>query len=306
MKRPAAVHLRCAICEAASPEAYELLYSLPGYEVVRCESCGLLFVNSLFDVKEKEGGEVYASTVYADIATTLRERFKEDIEELARLLPVGKLLDVGCGYGYFLSVAREAGWEVTGVEINKRLVDWLRQEKGINAFAGILEAQAFADEGFDAVTMFNIIEHLLYPSATLREVNRILKVGGILLLEAPTEDGLMKKLGALLYHLTGGRFTLMIRGAYQKGGHHHGFSRKSITLILKKNGFRVSRVRGRMSPFIEFMRKELLDASPSMKLVKSVAVPVIWGASKLLGMENRMVVCAQKIKEIDQPLNTAL
>ncbi len=291
---PAQVVLPCAICDSKTPSNYDLLFELGDYEVVKCRKCGLVYVNALFEEVKRASGKVYASEIYAHIGKTLLRRFSEDIKKIGSLSAKGSILDIGCGYGYFLTLAQENGWDCTGVEINQELVTYLNSEKGLHVRVGSLSEQHFAQESFDVVTLFNLIEHLLYPAEALSEVNRVLKKGGLLVIETPTEDGLFKKIAAFLYRATNGRFKVMIRGAYQKGGHHFGFSRKSLRTMLEKHGFEILSVEGRMSPFSEFLQKEILRASLPVKIVKLIAIPILWVLSEALSMQNRMIVYSRK------------
>lgn len=291
---PAQIVLPCAICNSKSPSNYDLLYELHDCDIVKCRTCGLVYVNALFEEVKKVAGKVYASEIYEQIGKTLLRRFAVDIQRIESLSGKGRILDVGCGYGYFLTLAKEHGWDCSGVEINQELVNYLNTNKGLQVRCGTLGEQKFDANSFDVVTMFNLIEHLLYPAEALSEVYRILRKGGLLVIETPTEDGLFKKIAAFLYKLTSGRFKTMARGAYQKGGHHFGFSRQSIRTILEKHGFEILSIEGRMSPFVEFMKKEILGASLPMKIVKVLVIPVLWGISEAFSMQNRMIVYARK------------
>lgn len=288
--------LACDICQSKSLSHYDLLYQMRDCEIIQCKLCGLVFVNALFDETIHAYGEVYASEIYEQVGPALLKRFAADLATIEKFVSVGKILDLGCGYGYFLSLAQKRGWDAEGVEINRNLVAYLNQEKGLRVFPGPLQDLHLQEESFDVITMFNIIEHFLHPSTVLAEVTRLLKDDGLLVLETPTEDGLFKKLADFLYKVTGGKFILMIQGAYQKGGHHFGFSRKSIKRILEKHGFEIISVDGRVSPFKEFLGKELLHTPLYLKGVKLFVVPILWALSRVLRLENRMIVYARKKK----------
>jgi SAM-dependent methyltransferase len=76
-------------------------------------------------------------------------------------------------------------WDVHGVEINGEVAEFARRRYGIDIVPGTLEAVAYPAAFFDAVTMWDVLEHLHDPSATLREIHRILKPGGILVVRVP-------------------------------------------------------------------------------------------------------------------------
>lgn len=97
--------------------------------------------------------------------------------KLCRIPPYrhdGKILDVGCGNGSYLSHLKELGWEAYGVEIVQQAVEIVRKQFGIDAFCGTLEEAHFPDDYFDAVTLWHVLEHLHSPFESLFEIHRIL------------------------------------------------------------------------------------------------------------------------------------
>jgi SAM-dependent methyltransferase len=101
--------------------------------------------------------------------------------------PHERLLDVGCGAGYFLDAARIAGWQVAGVELSESASQVARSLLGLDVFTGALADAAFPDGAFDLVTMFEVLEHMRDPGAALREANRVLRQGGLLAIEVPND-----------------------------------------------------------------------------------------------------------------------
>jgi 2-polyprenyl-3-methyl-5-hydroxy-6-metoxy-1,4-benzoquinol methylase len=98
--------------------------------------------------------------------------------------PGGQLLDVGCGAGNFLAVARSCGWEVTGVDPDAKAVEMASRE-GIRVLHGGLECFQGKKDLFDVITLSHVIEHVYDPGETLRACYRLLKPGGFLWLETP-------------------------------------------------------------------------------------------------------------------------
>ncbi len=102
--------------------------------------------------------------------------------------PGGRFLDVGCATGQVLQVAREYGWQAAGVEISAWAAENARK-KGFEIYTGTLEGARYAECSMDVVTMFDVIEHIPDPRTTLREIHRILRPGGALVLQTPNADG---------------------------------------------------------------------------------------------------------------------
>ncbi|MEM6526805.1 MAG: class I SAM-dependent methyltransferase [Chloroflexota bacterium] len=100
----------------------------------------------------------------------------------------GRVLDIGCGRAIMLGQLQARGWEAVGTEIAPELAE-AAQARGIDVFVQPdLQDCGFEAGSFDAVTMWHTLEHIANPTETLAEVFRILKPGGILLVEVPNLD----------------------------------------------------------------------------------------------------------------------
>jgi len=139
----------------------------------------------------------------------------------------GRLLDVGCGFGFFLSEMESRGWEVMGVEISQKAMDYAREVLGVTAYTGPLEKIGFPENHFDAVTAFYVIEHLPDSMAFLKESYRVLKPGGVLLLRYPHTTPIKNFL-----HLFGIENRL-----YDLPAHLSDFSPETIQRFLERAGF---------------------------------------------------------------------
>lgn len=96
----------------------------------------------------------------------------------------GKLLDVGCGNGEFLSIMRDAGWDVVGIEPDPAAAKEAEQQK--IPVLGVSLAQAnLPTESFDAITLNHVIEHVYEPVGLLRECGRLLKPEGKIVIMTP-------------------------------------------------------------------------------------------------------------------------
>ena len=97
----------------------------------------------------------------------------------------GRLLDLGCGSGWFMREMRNEGWETYGVEISSSAAELGRRTCGLNIFAGTIRQANFPPEYFDYVRSNHSFEHISCPGETLDEIHRILRPDGKVLIGVP-------------------------------------------------------------------------------------------------------------------------
>jgi 2-polyprenyl-3-methyl-5-hydroxy-6-metoxy-1,4-benzoquinol methylase len=142
----------------------------------------------------------------------------------ARYRPQGRLLDLGCGAGAYLLGMQSLGWEVEGIDFDLEAVAAARVH-GLNVRSGCLEDQRYPSGSFNVIMMNHVVEHLTHPIETLREVLRVLKPGGVLLLFTPNTESLGHRL-----------FGAHWRGL-EPPRHLHLFSAASLRKALLMAGF---------------------------------------------------------------------
>jgi SAM-dependent methyltransferase len=181
------VWIRCLLCGSASDETF-LLFR--GFRIARCSHCDFIFVNP----RPTEEGllQLYANQQTNPFLKEDFEPFESElpvltkvIRQIQRYLPTGALLEVGCGRGDFLRVARMNGFSVTGCDIfggRKPVVD------DITFYDGTLRDAKFHDHSFDIVVVRNILEHLFDPNSEIKEIKRILKPNGYLYIKVPNVE----------------------------------------------------------------------------------------------------------------------
>jgi SAM-dependent methyltransferase len=226
----------CPLCDgtACSPliEAADPLPTVDGlwFMVVKCDDCGLCFTNPR--PAPDSIGNFYPSTYVCHRRPTTTRRKKRD--PLARLLPptgAGRLLDFGCGAGEFLCRMRDLGWNVTGMDTSAEMVGRLRGELGIAAVAGTLPHPNLPSGSFEAVTMWQALEHVHQPREVLEAACRLLTPGGRLLVAVPNIDSdPFRWFGDAWYALDVPR-------------HLTHFTPATLRLMLQRSGFQVDEVR---------------------------------------------------------------
>lgn len=177
---------RCPSCGAAGPftAREEHRDSINGrlYVMRLCGSCGLLFA----DPFEHPGAEWYARFSSADSYEGEASDWRFDWFLERGFRAGGRLLDAGCGVGYFLERARSAGYQVAGLDPNPEAVAGANS-RGLEVFLGSLEefAKTVPPESFDVVTLFDVLEHFDDPREMVRAAVSLLKPGGGLVVTTP-------------------------------------------------------------------------------------------------------------------------
>lgn len=111
--------------------------------------------------------------------------FRPFLSQVPRQCPDGRVLDIGCGSGGYLAFLATLGWTCHGIEPGPKSRAYAQEVLGLTVHQGPLESCRFPEAFFDVVTMWHVIEHLPDPLGTLREVRRILKPDGLLMLRTP-------------------------------------------------------------------------------------------------------------------------
>jgi len=218
--------VECNLC-GASDYSY---YKNPSGDkkIVRCNKCGLVFTNPQPDEKEIAGMLDEEASPAQEVLDIEKDKFKIYLDEIESLTggKRGKLLDVGCGFGHLLAIAKDRGWDTCGVEFNRRRVDLIHEKYGIDVFCGDLAGAKYQSSSFDVITIIEVLEHMLDPSLFLKEVNRIVKKDGLVAIVTPNL----------------GSFYAKTDPDWWTPYHFYHFSPGTLGAILKKNGIKVIKI----------------------------------------------------------------
>jgi 2-polyprenyl-3-methyl-5-hydroxy-6-metoxy-1,4-benzoquinol methylase len=187
--------------------------------------------------------------------TNIRD-FRKGLSLIERYKGGGKLLDVGCALGVFLYLARERGWEVYGVDVSRYAASYAREVFGLKVFVQELEDVQFPDKWFDVITLWDVLEHFTDPSLQLQEILRILKDDGIILTNAPNEEGLIRFLAGIIFRLSGGKISYPVRKLYHHF-HFYYFTQQTLQALLEKNGFTLVQLEKRHIPIAKARARPL-------------------------------------------------
>jgi 2-polyprenyl-3-methyl-5-hydroxy-6-metoxy-1,4-benzoquinol methylase len=131
-----------------------------------------------------DGGDVGTS----EFNKRLRNE-KHRVQLFKRIIKKGKVLDIGCGYGYFLAACRQNGYEVQGLDISSWAAEYTRKKLNIPVVVGTLCALEAKPHSFDVITMWHFLEHTRNPRQVLLEAKKMLKEDGLLVVEVPNYKG---------------------------------------------------------------------------------------------------------------------
>ena len=202
--------------------------------MVRCRECDLHFLNPRIDSQViLEGYTSAEDSVFFGQNEFRIQTFKRNFRKVADhfgLAEGARVLDVGCAGGAFPKAATELGFKAVGVEPSRWLCERGKKEYGLDLRPGTLREQKFETASFDCVTLWDVIEHLTDPKTELAEIRRILKPGGLLVVNYPDLASWARRL-------------LRAKWPFFLGVHLFYFTPNTIRKLLVQQGFDVLEVR---------------------------------------------------------------
>ena len=259
---------KCVLCGEISGSP---VWREQDVEIVRCGGCGLVYTDLEETIaetfwKEPRPEKIDQEDFYWD---TARAAVYEEV--LSLLAPAGeiagerRILDVGCGKGYFLHRAAARGLEPYGRELSPHAVRFAREKLGLpNVTQGRIEDAGYPKEFFQAITLWDVIEHLPDPGPVLSGAAHLLADDGILFVQTPN----------IAFHLPYAhakralaflpRFRRPRKHLLEAKHHLVQFSRGTLARMLERSGFRdsafhvlspIESVAGSRSPRLAAMKR---------------------------------------------------
>jgi len=218
----------CCLCQS---QQQKLFLDAKQRTVVECEDCGLRSLSPMPTLDHMI--EINEETVHPFFNACLEDEesyrtyFEPKLNALQRAQPNGRLLDVGCGAGFFLDAARTRGYDVSGVDLSPVPAAHARDKLGLDVRVDSLYGLKAPAAKFDAVTIFQTIEHDPNPDALCAELYRIIRPGGVLMVTTPAADGFVAR-------VMGRRWF-----GYRNVEHVSFFSQDSLRHALEEAGFEI-------------------------------------------------------------------
>jgi SAM-dependent methyltransferase len=251
------------------------------FTVERCPACGVAQTIPRADGEDLGGyyPSRYYPTVVLDAAQFERSigRYQRDkVRLVRRFRSGGQVLDIGCGAGYFLHEASEAGFEAEGLEFSREAAAFGRSHWNLRIAEGDVLSALFEDGSFDIITLWQVLEHLPRVPDALERVRALLRPGGLLVVAVPNLGSWQARIfRGRWYHLDVPR-------------HQYHFDPSSLRSLLERRGFRVKGVdhrsaehnwAGIMGSIVEFSPSRISLAGRALRRI--VGRPLAQAAARI-------------------------
>lgn len=237
--------MKCIICSAEMnriPLINEISrYNGKKYPLFKCKNCGFIRPNPLpfedhsaIDFYDEGSNIKFFDKKLGDIDRTTKEYKyyykygKPFLDFIDKYKISGKSLDVGCGPGHLMELQKKKGIKVEGMEVSKLLVNLLKKQ-GFKMHYGLLGNLKLLK--YDLITMNQVLEHIEKPEPAIKAINKALNVKGYCIIAVPYIYGIIPQVLRSKWYGLG------------YGQHLNFFSKKSIAMLLERNGFKVKEIK---------------------------------------------------------------
>jgi len=175
---------KCLVCGSSN---LKWLKDYERYGMFKCRDCSFVFIERIPTAEELDA--MYSSYSYnreAVLSPVTVKSYNLLLDEFEKYRKTNKILDMGCGRGWFLLEAKKRGWEVYGTEFSKKAVE-ICTNNGI-----VMEKEKFDCDDFDIITLFEVIEHINNPNEILSSIYIMLRKEGLFYCTTPNFNSLLR------------------------------------------------------------------------------------------------------------------
>ncbi len=230
-------HLEQTCCNLCGSDRWQHLYRNFELDIIRCQECGLTYAGPLRLTPAASWQRYNPDYFWYEYLPSLGVmqgqfnladfdvRYAPMLDLLQGYRWLGRLLEVGCGVGFFLKAAERAGWDVVGLEVSEVAVNFVRDTLKLDIQCGTVETVSLPQATCDVIAMFDVIEHLFDPHKTLSQIYRLLRPDGVLVITTPN-------INALSHFVLGESWAVL-----SPAEHLYYFSERTLMKTLQKPGF---------------------------------------------------------------------
>ncbi|MDO8609668.1 MAG: class I SAM-dependent methyltransferase, partial [bacterium] len=184
--------MSCIIC---NNDHTEKLYDI----LLKCSNCGYIWANP--DISKKQLSNLYNDNYffggeyvdYLQEKQVLQKNFQRNLKIISKFITSGRLLEIGCAYGFFLDLARKQ-YQVQGIDINDNACKYAREKLCLDVTCGDFLEIDFKNNYYDVIVMWATLEHLKSPQIYIEKITTLLKPNGIFAFSTLDIDSLLPKI----------------------------------------------------------------------------------------------------------------
>ena len=291
------------VCIVCGGKKISGLHDFSEYRIVRCNECELVFVDPLPDPDELER---YADQAHHGVGMEETESYFSirDIHDrtdpliayyhsvldiLERHTNERDLLDVGSGNGEFLAVAQMRGWNVLGIDVSEEAASKAKSQFNVDTLVGIFPCDELGDRKFSAITMIDLLEHVVDPVLAVNCAKHHLTANGVLYVNSPNHRSLLCMIADIAGHIPLAYIQSQL-AKYYHYSHVTVLNPKSLTKIFQITEMQILE-QGQNNPILGRFK---------LPLFLGLAIRLVLFLSKLVGKESRLWMLV-KHKETTQP-----
>ncbi len=221
-------------CPGCGKTQHFYFFTKNGHDLYRCAKCSMFGLHPMPVALERDvynenyftnGKHGFGYVDYDRDKEPMRSVFKKYLTRIEeKMSSKGTILDIGAATGFFMKIAQDEGWTVSGIEISPYAAEVARK-KGLDIQLGTFGTTEIPQNSFDVITMWDVLEHLADPVSDLERAYGTLKPGGLLLINTPDSSSMYARFFGRRWHLI------------VPPEHIHYFNKKSIGSFLERGGF---------------------------------------------------------------------
>lgn len=231
------------LCHICNSNDFTSLHKENDYQIYECNKCGVLFTNSIEGI-EDEITEDYWSDIEEDSTKNFakyEQNHKYYVKCVLKIFQTSKkikLLDIGCGFGFFIHHAKSKGIDVSGIDLSKLSTDYASKIMGLkNIFNHNITSHLQTKRHYDVITAFNVFEHVHRPKIMAERMYKIVKNNGYILIRVPnaTFHKIISKIMNNILLRKNNKYSIL---ATHPPSHLFGYSRYNLKILLESVGFK--------------------------------------------------------------------